>query len=451
MPTDNHSVTAYISEDIHKSLINFKDKSGYNSISKAVTAVLEEYFCLDPNINRILEIEENVRNNSQQLSEHSEKLSQILERLNQTDKKPATDTVSITSSINKKQVKSLKPTHPSTKQHSTAYGNREAASMYPGWESSANISYVFDRYQLLNTDEARAAFADKWIGLCVQSIDRALVVCYKLLDLVQTKKMYKIPHWMEENRTHINFEDYFEYRFQKLLSTWLNLELNYQFVTKFSSLFEDYRKKLNRLLSYEQKENTNSINFINNSQLVELEQERDGNHTNKNLDDLSIKNNSPSIVSAHNARQQLNVFETINSTEIGEREDVKTMTKKEILNFSQLTENQLKWLKTKNKLPSKISVNGIDYTIDYQKRNCWTVTRLKQQKPIQLTSSEKPLTQVSLSQRLNVHRSTIRRKQNRMSELDFAEWTRSKDPDGIAWRYQRDSKNYIPLNPTLSD
>ena len=54
----------------------------------------------------------------------------------------------------------------------------------------------------------------------------------------------------------------------------------------------------------------------------------------------------------------------------------------------------------------------------------------------------KPLIQLELAKRLEVHSSTVYK---RRDDPDFAEWSRSRDPDGIAWKFLPDSKEFLPL------
>lgn len=53
------------------------------------------------------------------------------------------------------------------------------------------------------------------------------------------------------------------------------------------------------------------------------------------------------------------------------------------------------------------------------------------------------LIQSELAKRLDVHASTVGK---RKSDSDFSEWSKSKDPDGIAWKYSSDTKEFLPLN-----
>ena len=52
------------------------------------------------------------------------------------------------------------------------------------------------------------------------------------------------------------------------------------------------------------------------------------------------------------------------------------------------------------------------------------------------------LIQSELAKRLDVHSSTVYK---RRDDLDFAEWSRSRDPEGIAWAYSADTKHFSPL------
>ncbi|MER3493295.1 MAG: hypothetical protein C4323_13775 [Mastigocladus sp. ERB_26_2] len=52
------------------------------------------------------------------------------------------------------------------------------------------------------------------------------------------------------------------------------------------------------------------------------------------------------------------------------------------------------------------------------------------------------LIQSELAKRLNVYSSTVYK---RRDDPDFPEWSRSKDPDGIAWRYSPKTKEFFPL------
>ncbi|BCL36736.1 hypothetical protein NSMS1_31830 [Nostoc sp. MS1] len=52
------------------------------------------------------------------------------------------------------------------------------------------------------------------------------------------------------------------------------------------------------------------------------------------------------------------------------------------------------------------------------------------------------LIQSELAKRLNVYSSTVYKRRN---DPEFPEWTRSRDPDGIAWSFSERTKEFFPL------
>jgi hypothetical protein len=52
------------------------------------------------------------------------------------------------------------------------------------------------------------------------------------------------------------------------------------------------------------------------------------------------------------------------------------------------------------------------------------------------------ISQADLAKRLDVHASTIYK---RRSDVSFGEWTRNRDPEGLAWAYSRESKEFYRL------
>lgn len=68
-------------------------------------------------------------------------------------------------------------------------------------------------------------------------------------------------------------------------------------------------------------------------------------------------------------------------------------------------------------------------------------------KKVEPPNGEEPSTpsliQAELAKRLDVHSSTVGK---RKSDPDFAEWSQSRDPEGIAWEYSPDTKEFMPLD-----
>jgi hypothetical protein len=65
--------------------------------------------------------------------------------------------------------------------------------------------------------------------------------------------------------------------------------------------------------------------------------------------------------------------------------------------------------------------------------------------PKQEQSTLQALIQAELAKRLDVHSSTVGK---RKSDPDFPEWSQSRDPEGIAWIYSPETKEFLPTeNP----
>lgn len=70
-------------------------------------------------------------------------------------------------------------------------------------------------------------------------------------------------------------------------------------------------------------------------------------------------------------------------------------------------------------------------------------TNLEQVEPISHTNSvPQSLIQSELAKRLNVYSSTVYKRRN---DPEFSEWSRSKDPDGIAWKFSPKTKEFQPV------
>jgi hypothetical protein len=67
---------------------------------------------------------------------------------------------------------------------------------------------------------------------------------------------------------------------------------------------------------------------------------------------------------------------------------------------------------------------------------------LYQDAPTQNQEVYKPLIQAELAKRLDVHSSTVGK---RKSDEDFPEWSQSRDPEGIAWEYNPEAKEFVPI------
>ena len=65
-------------------------------------------------------------------------------------------------------------------------------------------------------------------------------------------------------------------------------------------------------------------------------------------------------------------------------------------------------------------------------------------KPTESDRAKSGLIQAELAKRLDVHSGTISK---RKGDPSFTEWSKSKDPEGIAWKYSRKRRLFLPLKP----
>jgi len=69
-------------------------------------------------------------------------------------------------------------------------------------------------------------------------------------------------------------------------------------------------------------------------------------------------------------------------------------------------------------------------------------TRLQDKQPTEKQTSSKGIIQSELARRLDVHSSTVYK---RRSEPYFSDWSKSRDPEGIAWKYSSKSRLFFPI------
>lgn len=121
---------------------------------------------------------------------------------------------------------------------------------------------------------------------------------------------------------------------------------------------------------------------------------------------------------------------------------------------SEIISNQLSPQSTKSAARAKTATELIEATKEDKSKKEEPVSisqLLKESKKSQQPTVEQktahlknqPINQAELAKRLDLNPSTVGRHKG---DEDFPQWSQSKDPEGIAWRYLPETKMFIPLD-----
>lgn len=126
------------------------------------------------------------------------------------------------------------------KPHSRGRGVLKAAVHAP-----QQVRDFLRDYKTLNSREAKAAFADHWLGLWGHEFDQAWPAVYELLRLVEEDELYKDPRRVGpaapggpashgEMASYSDFRSYFEDRVGRRFETWAELESTYHYAQTYA-------------------------------------------------------------------------------------------------------------------------------------------------------------------------------------------------------------------------
>ena len=110
------------------------------------------------------------------------------------------------------------------------------------------------------------------------------------------------------------------------------------------------------------------------------------------------------------------------------------------------------------KKPEKLSIKGIAQLAKQEQKLATLAKETKADSPAPLDKTSETevstktkteinplsaLIQADLAKRLDLNSSTVGR---RKSKPDFPEWSQSKDPEGVAWKYLKDKELFVPAD-----
>ena len=116
----------------------------------------------------------------------------------------------------------------------------KAASLAPD-----RVQEALAEFRRLNSREARAAFADYWIGVWAQDFEYAWPMLYELLSIVKEDKLYADPKRVGpgapgdasahgQASSYKDFAAYFEDRVKRPWQQWAELEATYQYASHYA-------------------------------------------------------------------------------------------------------------------------------------------------------------------------------------------------------------------------
>ena len=121
--------------------------------------------------------------------------------------------------------------HRHTTPDSDSHG-RHAAIGVPGLRRH-ELDDTRSEFERLNTESARAAFADKWLSLNARALEVTWPMVYELLRVVRDRELYLKPA-IDRKVTYDSFEAYFEATFGRGFQTWIDLEHTYAFAKDYA-------------------------------------------------------------------------------------------------------------------------------------------------------------------------------------------------------------------------
>jgi len=113
-------------------------------------------------------------------------------------------------------------------------GQLKAAGALSRTVLNPDVQRVLDDYRRLNTDEARARYADHFLSRTAHVMDEIWPTFYELLKRVEDGKLYSDPAYLGEGRTFGTFQEYFEHRVGRPFETWSEMETTYHYARDYA-------------------------------------------------------------------------------------------------------------------------------------------------------------------------------------------------------------------------
>lgn len=116
---------------------------------------------------------------------------------------------------------------------SGAEGRLAAAATLSRTVLRPEVRRVIEDYERLDSEEARARYADHFLGRTAGVMDEIWPTFYELLKRVEDEHLYEKPGYLSGDKVFGSFKDYFEYRVGHPYETFLELEGTYHYAVDY--------------------------------------------------------------------------------------------------------------------------------------------------------------------------------------------------------------------------
>lgn len=114
-----------------------------------------------------------------------------------------------------------------------AKGRQAAAAALSKTVLRPDVGRVLETYRRLDSDEAKARYADHFLHRTAGVMEEIWPTFYELLKRVEDSELYRQEGYVADGQVFGTFKDYFEARVGRPYDTWFDLEATYRYATKF--------------------------------------------------------------------------------------------------------------------------------------------------------------------------------------------------------------------------
>ena len=115
-----------------------------------------------------------------------------------------------------------------------ATGRLRAAASLSRTVLRPDVRRVLEDYRRLESDEARARYADHFLSRTSHLMEDVWPTFYELLKRVEEQELYSRPGYLADDRVFSSFREYFEFRAGRPFEAWAELESTYHYAKDYA-------------------------------------------------------------------------------------------------------------------------------------------------------------------------------------------------------------------------